>query len=193
MRVVKAGWEEWLLAMFGMVYPPLQAQSSSDETEPELSPKKFQTEKLPGLQKVCDIDCFSKDILHFNCMTQYFRMKPAQFSSLYNVMQSHLIHCRVQKTSCHHLQCLIIDPRRRLLFDQHHPKLLWMAELWLTKRGRLWKACRLSSKSWGWLWSCYRHDTSEYFTFVMFKTSEVFKRQVKLLYCLNRLHNTQIP
>ncbi|XP_041798350.1 SH3 domain-containing protein 21 isoform X2 [Chelmon rostratus] len=29
----------------------VHAQSSSDETEPELSPKKFQTEKLPGLQK----------------------------------------------------------------------------------------------------------------------------------------------
>lgn len=35
----------------------LHFQKTTDEPEEELSPKKFQTDKLPDLQKVCDIDC----------------------------------------------------------------------------------------------------------------------------------------
>lgn len=59
--VLTAGCEEWFLAMIviKVVADSLpQTQSATDHTEPELLPKKFQPEKLPGLQKVCDFDWF---------------------------------------------------------------------------------------------------------------------------------------
>lgn len=60
-----------------MAYAPLQAKNATDQTEPEVSAKKAQTEKFPGLQKVWDIDCFLDTIQHV-----LFMMKPqSEFSS----------------------------------------------------------------------------------------------------------------
>ena len=42
------------------VYAFLQAPSEDDQMETDLSPKKFHTEELPALPKVCDNDCISK-------------------------------------------------------------------------------------------------------------------------------------
>ena len=53
--------EEWWLAsiVIEVVIDSLtQTQSTTDQTEPEPLPKKFQPEKLPGSQKVWDFDWF---------------------------------------------------------------------------------------------------------------------------------------
>lgn len=59
-----------------------------------------------------------------------------------------------------------------------------MAILWRIKNHRLWKACWLRSKSWGWIWGCFKHDMSEYYSLVIWVCS-------KLERCLKE--NTQVP
>ncbi len=108
-----------IISKFAMkAYAPLQAQNATDETESELSPKKPQTEKLPGLQKVCDTDSLCTDAFHIplGYVKKNVSIKLMHFMNMYNVMK------RVQKISCHQLQSLIIAPRRRLWLVQHHPK-----------------------------------------------------------------------
>lgn len=46
-----------MIAIKSMACAPLQAQTT-DQTEPESSPKKFPTDKLPAVQKVCDTDYY---------------------------------------------------------------------------------------------------------------------------------------
>lgn len=66
---------------------------------------------------------------------------------------------RVKKTSHYSLRSLTFQTRRQL-------ERLLLSQFWKTKRrtiqkSRLSEAYRPRSKSWGWLWSCFRPDTSE--------------------------------